>query len=70
MAWLTDRGRTQLWLAAELNVAPAVLWRWIVGDRTPRIEALVRIEDLTGIPAREWAAESPAGTPAPTGTEA
>lgn len=52
--WLKKRDQTQTWLAEELGIAPAVLWRWLVGERTPHIDGAARVEALTGIPAREW----------------
>lgn len=53
--WLERNGRTQTWLAEELGIAHAVLWRWIAGERSPRIESCAAIERLTGIPSRAWA---------------
>lgn len=47
-------GHTQAWLARELGVAPAVLWRWIAGECTPRVDFALEIERLTGVSASLW----------------
>lgn len=57
LRWIEDNNRTQAWLADELQVARESLWRWVVGQRTPRIEHCAAIERITGIEAAAWIAE-------------
>ena len=52
--WLTKQGKSQQWLADEVGVARAVMWRWLVGETTPHIDSAARVGQLTGIPARLW----------------
>lgn len=48
IGWLKAEGLTQAWLARELGVANAVLWRWLAGDRQPRTDFAAAIERITG----------------------
>lgn len=52
--WLTRNGRTQAWLAEQLSVKPSQLWRWMAGQRVPRIEAATQIQNITGVLATSW----------------
>jgi len=54
--WLTKEGRTKAWLARELKVAPAVLWRWMAGKQVPRVDFATRIQSITasGVPTGAW----------------
>ncbi len=52
--WLTARGRTQDWLAARVGVSPPYLTQIIAGQRTPSLPVAVDLENVTGIPAREF----------------
>lgn len=54
--WLDQNDRTKAWLARELGVAPAVLWRWMAGERQPRVDFASRIELITGgyVPTSDW----------------
>lgn len=54
--WRLRQGLTLAEVARRLRVAEVVLWRWTVGERVPELEYAVRLERLTGIPAREWVA--------------
>lgn len=69
--WLEENGKTREWLAEQLKVKRAVLWRWLVDDplraRTPRIEHLKRIKEITGVPCEAWAEDD---TEEKTGGEA
>jgi transcriptional regulator with XRE-family HTH domain len=77
LAWLEEQGQSQVWLAAQLGVARAVLWRWLAGKQTPRVTFAVRIERLTGgaVPVAMWStdaapvAEALAATAEATGTD-
>lgn len=41
--------------AAKLGTQGNQLSKWLYGDRRPSIEWAVRIQDILGIPAVEWA---------------
>lgn len=62
--WLETHSKTQQWLADELGVGRAVLWRWLVGETKPHINGAAALERVTGIQASLWATNMPA-----TGTE-
>jgi plasmid maintenance system antidote protein VapI len=55
--WLEENDKTAAWLAEQLGVDRVVLWRWMVGERTPRIEHCAAIERITNsaVPAASWA---------------
>lgn len=53
--WLQRNGHSKLWLSRELATSERNVYRWLNGDRQPRIEALAAIEKLTGVPATSWA---------------
>ncbi len=55
--WLEKNGKTHEWLAEQLGVQRPVLWRWLAGKRTPRIEFCAAIERITGVPSNAWAAD-------------
>jgi hypothetical protein len=65
-AWLSEHGRSQQWLIAEINrlrearglkasAAGASLWRWRVGDVQPGINNATIIEEITGVAISAWA---------------
>lgn len=47
LAWLKANKLTQTWLARELGVKNAVLWRWLSGGRQPRTDFAAAIERIT-----------------------
>lgn len=51
--WLTDNGRTQMWLANELGVSQTAVSAWILGSE-PRASVAARLEALTGISVASW----------------
>ncbi len=53
--WLKDREMTQRELAGRLGITDAHMSSIVRGDDTPGLALAVRIEDLTGIPARDFA---------------
>jgi plasmid maintenance system antidote protein VapI len=54
--WLHDQQppRTQMWLAKQLKVSPQYVAMILNGRRTPSLPIALRLEDLTGIPAKEF----------------
>lgn len=52
--WLALDGELEA-LAQQLGVDSGQLGKWLYGDRRPSIEWAVRIQDILGIPAVEWA---------------
>jgi len=53
--WLAQHDRTQAWLAAKLGISESTLSKIISGNLQPALDVAVRIEELTGIPARHFA---------------
>lgn len=53
-AFLEANGKTQAWLADELQVARESVWRWLEGQRTPGAYHAGRIADLTGVEVTAW----------------
>ncbi len=49
--------KTQFWLAAEIGIAPSHLSDILSGHRSPSLSVATRLEDATGIPAREFLAD-------------
>jgi transcriptional regulator with XRE-family HTH domain len=47
-------------MAAEIHITEAQLSQILNGKRRPGLDIAVRIEDVTGIPARSWV-DSPVG---------
>jgi putative transcriptional regulator len=50
---LVESGRSQVWLARELDTNPGQISRWINGKTLPRIETVNRIGELLGVDASE-----------------
>ena len=52
--WIGDRSQREV--AELLGVTPAVLSRWLSGQREPGTRDLFMVEDVTGgaVPARSW----------------
>jgi predicted transcriptional regulator len=53
--WLRRRELSQTAAARLLGTSPPNVSRWLSGRQTPRLEHLLSIERLTGIPASSWA---------------
>lgn len=53
-----DYDGSQQKLAAAIGVTPAVLSRWLYGDRVPRIGGLTQIEKALGIKFKSWSIEA------------
>lgn len=45
-AYLTETGRKKKWLAAQLNISPAVLSQWLMGKSTFSEKRLHDIQDI------------------------
>lgn len=45
-------------LADKLGVSRQSVSKWLAGKSMPSVEAMAKIEDLTGIPMRAWAVKS------------
>lgn len=54
-AYITEQGITQREMAARLDITDAHISDLINRGVTPSLALAVRIEDLTGIPARDFA---------------
>jgi transcriptional regulator with XRE-family HTH domain len=52
---LSERSMTQREMAARLGITDAHMSSIILGKETPGLALAVRIEDETGIPARDFA---------------
>lgn len=53
--WLLDNGLTQRDMASRLGITDAFMSAIILGKDSPGLSLAVRIENLTGIPARDFA---------------
>jgi transcriptional regulator with XRE-family HTH domain len=49
-------------LARELGVSPQAVSGWIHGRALPSAEYMARLEDLLGIPMRDWTEPAPEAT--------
>jgi transcriptional regulator with XRE-family HTH domain len=68
----TKLGMTAADLARKLGVTPQAVSGWLKGRATPTPETLRELEDIAGIPMRDWTegAEAPPDpVPAKTGTD-
>lgn len=52
--WISTRGMRRDFFSNLVGIKPQTLNALIVGLRRPSLELAVRIEDQTGIAAREW----------------
>lgn len=52
--WIKTRGLKKQFVAEQLGVYHVTLSFWLNGHRKPDLTSAVKIEDLTGIPSREW----------------
>lgn len=52
--WLAEHGKTQTWLASRIGVSDSVFSRVLSGKLPASLEVAVKIEDVTGIAAREF----------------
>lgn len=53
--WLQTHGRTQQWLADELGISLQAVNGYVTGYRQPSLTLAAKIEELTGIPAKDLA---------------
>ncbi len=60
-AWLHRSVRKQKDLAAQLGITDAFLSQVLAGNRRPKLETLLKIEAVTGVPVVSWA-DIPLGT--------
>ena len=54
-AWLKRSNLNQKDLAAQLRITDAFLSQLITGKRRAKLEILMLIEDITGVPVSAWA---------------
>jgi transcriptional regulator with XRE-family HTH domain len=59
-AWLSRSVQKQTDLAAQLGISDAFLSQVLAGNRRPKLETLLKIEALTGVPVVSWA-DTPLG---------
>jgi transcriptional regulator with XRE-family HTH domain len=52
-AVLADKGKTNLWLADQLNVNKTTVSKWCTNDIQPTMESLFRIADVLDADVRE-----------------
>lgn len=52
-AVLADKGKTNLWLADQLNVNKTTVSKWCTNDIQPTMESLFRIADVLDTDVRE-----------------
>lgn len=61
---LRPKVMSQSELAEKLEVSPQAVSKWVRGDGRPAPKLMAKIEEVLGIPMREWADESPEEAPA------
>jgi len=61
-SWLASMGRSQTWLARELDVSRAAVSRWCMGGMNPTPNRARRVEKLSrgAVPASLWPRRIPA----------
>ncbi|MFW5761631.1 MAG: helix-turn-helix transcriptional regulator [Cyclobacteriaceae bacterium] len=52
-AVLADKGKTNLWLAEQLNVNKTTVSKWCTNDVQPTMETLFRIAETIKVDVRE-----------------
>ena len=52
-AVLAEKGKTNLWLAAELEVNKTTVSKWCTNEVQPTMESLFRIADALNVDVRE-----------------
>ena len=52
-AVLAETGRTNLWLAEELNVNPTTVSKWCTNDVQPTMDSLFRIATTLDVDVRD-----------------
>lgn len=57
-AVIAEQGKTNLWLAAKLNVHTSTVSKWCRNDMQPTIESLFSIADVLGVDVRTLLVES------------
>ena len=50
---LAEQGRTNKWLAAQLDKNTATVSRWCTNEMQPSLETLVAIAEVLGVDVRE-----------------
>ncbi len=60
--WLKDKGKTQEWLAEQIETHQTNVSAWILG-RPISIEAAVAIRRVTRIPVEDWVAPAEESSP-------
>jgi hypothetical protein len=53
--WLKANGKSQVWLADQMQIGRAQLWRYLVAASVIRIDYAASIERITRIPSNVWA---------------
>lgn len=68
-AWLRRSLKQQKELAAELSITDAYLSQILTGIRRPKLETLIQIEQITGVPLVSWADTPVSDADEPSNTE-
>lgn len=68
--WRERSGKSRADLAQEVGVSDVSIWRIEEGKQTPSLRLAAKLEQITGIPAREFAKASPANSNTQTGEAA
>jgi hypothetical protein len=76
--WLEEHGKSQQWLANQINALRAeqgvpqqigrgTLWRWMSGTNLINVDDALRIRSITGTPVHLWSRYDlgPSSTPSP-----
>lgn len=64
----TELGLTQAGLAKELGVTPQAISGWLRGEGRPSPRHMARLEELAGIPMRDWLEDDASDEPAGAGS--
>jgi hypothetical protein len=56
--WLAVHQHSQVWLAEQMGIGRAQLWRYLVGDVAIHVDYAASIERITKIPASMWATDA------------
>ncbi len=60
--WRERSGKSRAELASEVGVSDVSIWRIEEGKQTPSLRVAAKLEQITGIPAREFVSK-PANRP-------
>ena len=50
---LVEKGKTNKWLAEQMNVAPTTVSKWCTNNCQPTVETLMKIAEVLGVEITE-----------------